>query len=160
VDGNELVFCTALYFDEDDVIRSYRHRHPARGEERCPPVEEQSARVSIGYIYLSIHKDLARLNSPHELERYCLFEFGTPGTTMSILFDYSPSIRKTFVDLLESVPGVRGIFDREKDGCELFWLRGQFLGGTSVFSDGLQSYHDTDSNYSSDYVFRSFSVIN
>ena len=81
-------------------------------------------RVSIGYIYLSIYKDLARLNSQNELDRYCLFEFGTPGTTMSLLFDYSPSIRKTFVELLGSIPGICGVFNREDSGV-LFWWRGK-----------------------------------
>jgi hypothetical protein len=125
-DGDELDFCTTLYFEEDDAIQDYRerHRYPDSEAERCPPVGEQPARVSIGYIYLSIHKGLARLNSPNELDHYCLFEFGTPGTTMSILFDYSPSIRKTFVDLLESVPGICGVFNREDTGI-VFWWQGK-----------------------------------
>ena len=127
-EGDELDFCTALYFEEDDAILDYRerHRYPDSEEERCPPVQETPARVSIGFIYLSIHKDLARLNSPNELDRYCLFEFGTPGTTMSILFDYSPSIRQTFVELLKSVPGICGVFNREDTGV-LFWWQGKLL---------------------------------
>jgi hypothetical protein len=127
-DGDELEFCTALYFEEDDEIRDYResHRYPDSEEERCPPVMEKPARVSIGYIYLSIHKEPSRLNSPNELDRYCLFEFGTPGTTMSLLFDYSSSIRKTFVGLLDSVPGICGVFNREDTGV-VFWWQGKQL---------------------------------
>ena len=44
---------------------------------------------------------------------------------MSILFQESSSIRKTFTtELLEKIPGVCGIFAREMSG-ELFWLNGK-----------------------------------
>ena len=127
-DKDVLDFSTTLYFEEDDAILDYRERHhyPDSEGERCPPVKDKPSQVSIGYIYLSIHKDLARLTSADKLDRFSLFEFGTPGTTMSILFDYSPSIRQTFVELLESVPGICGVFNREDTGV-LFWWQGKLL---------------------------------
>ena len=43
-----------------------------------------------------------------------------------MLFDYSTSMRKAFVDLLDRYNGVCGVFNRENGG-DLFWLRGRHL---------------------------------
>ena len=52
-----------------------------------------------------------------------LFEIGTIGTQMSILFDQSPSIRKTSIRFLENYQGFCGVFNREVAWPELFWLK-------------------------------------
>jgi hypothetical protein len=48
---------------------------------------------------------------------------------MSYLFAESTSIRKTFIELLERIPGVCGILDREMHEGDLFWLNGRQLSG-------------------------------
>ena len=54
-----------------------------------------------------------------------IFEFGTTGTQMSLLFANSTSIRETFIRLLEKNQGLCGVFNREVDWPELFWLKGK-----------------------------------
>ncbi|UCD99379.1 MAG: hypothetical protein JSV42_01235, partial [Chloroflexota bacterium] len=54
-----------------------------------------------------------------------LFDFGTTGTRMSLLFSYSTSIRKTFTELLEKHHGICGVFNREAEGGEVFWFKGR-----------------------------------
>jgi hypothetical protein len=125
-DKPELDFSTALFFEEDEAIQEY-HRDSDRVEaERCPPSENEPRKVSIGYIYLTIKNDRSKPDSANELDYLSRFNFGTPGTSMSLLFDDSTSIRKTFVELLESIPGVCGVFNREHNGV-IFWWRGERL---------------------------------
>ena len=51
-----------------------------------------------------------------------LFKFGTTGTKMSILFEESASIRKTFIKLLERYHGLIGILDLEVYYGQMFWF--------------------------------------
>jgi hypothetical protein len=92
--------------------------------DRNPPGLDQDNRIGIGYIYLTVYNDLSQrltLNKPSDL---VLFDFGTTGTKMSLLFDYSTSIRKTFIELLEKNKGVCGLFNRENGG-DLLWFKGR-----------------------------------
>ena len=125
-DKPELEFTTALFFEEDEEIRDYRRYRSREGEDRCPPLEDKPPKVSIGYIYLSIQNNLIHREHQNDLDHLCRFNFGTPGSSMSTLFDFSPSIRKAFVELLESVPGVCGVFNREDSGV-VFWWQGERL---------------------------------
>jgi hypothetical protein len=125
-DRPELDFSTALFFEEDEAIQEYRRDSDTVEAERCPPSENEPRKVSIGYIYLSINNDRSKIDSPNELDHLSRFNFCTPGTRMSLLFDYSPSIRKTFVELLESIPGVCGVLNREHNGV-IFWWQGDQL---------------------------------
>jgi len=50
--------------------------------------------------------------------------FGTPGTTMGVLFSESESIRKTFAHVLKTTRGVYGLLDGE-EWADLFWWRGE-----------------------------------
>ena len=128
-DDPEFSFSTVLNFEEDDAILDFISSHD-RGDadtERSPPDTVETNQVSIGYIYLTVYNDLSQritLTKPTDL---VLFDFGTTGTRMSLLFDYSTSIRKTFVDLLERCQGLCGVFNREYGGGELFWLNGRHL---------------------------------
>src|SRR3990172_13233523 len=125
-DKPELDFSTALYFEEDEAIQNYRRYRMGKEEERCPPVVDKPQKVSIGYIYLTIHKDRSKAESTNELDHLSWFNFGTPGTSMSLLFDDSPSIRNTFLELLERIPGICGVFNREENGV-VFWWKGERL---------------------------------
>ncbi|MCU0488711.1 MAG: hypothetical protein MUE67_07145 [Anaerolineales bacterium] len=116
-------FMTVLRFDLDPEIIAYleRQRHPQTMEKLraaldAPPGSDQ--KVGIGYIYLTVDR------KPDAGDGLVLFQFDTPGTTMSILFVESQSIRQAFIRLLESCQGVYGILDME-DSAELFWWKGQ-----------------------------------
>jgi hypothetical protein len=130
-DDPELDFATVLCFPEDEDIRSWQeHLLSWKGEEdarsRSPPDSSKPKQVLVGNIYLTIYTDLTERYPEGKTSDLVLFNFGTPGTSMSVLFADSASIRKTFVELLERVPGVCGVFNREDSG-ELFWREGQIV---------------------------------
>lgn len=126
-DDPELQFATVLNFTEDEPLWEYVTERDHRDEEyRSPPDDDSPRMISIGYIYLYIYQDLSDrhpLNLPVDL---VLFEFGTTGTRMSILFEYSMSIRSRFTELLQHFHGVCGVFDRELEG-EVFWFHDHLL---------------------------------
>jgi hypothetical protein len=121
-------FMTVLGFEPDEAIDHYLERlrrQPGAGIEGDgdgDPLDPQG-RAWVGYIYLSVHNDMTRWLSGTG-EDLVLFEFGTPGSSMSVLFTESESIRRTFTQLLETCRGVYGLLDVE-DGALLFWLRGR-----------------------------------
>lgn len=114
-DDPELKFSMSLYFSEDEAILDWKH-------DSRPPNE--SKQISVGMIYLTIYTDLCERYPERKISDLVLFDFGTTGSHMSILFSESASICKTFVGLLERVPGVFGVFNRE-DWGELFWRERQ-----------------------------------
>ena len=119
-DAAQLDFHFSIYFEEDQAILDYLRRLGDEEILRSPPGSEHEHQISIGYIYLSIYQQIPEYPN----SELVLFNFGTTGTRMSILFEESTSIRKTFTGLLERVPGVCGVFNQELDG-KLFWLKGQ-----------------------------------
>jgi len=128
-DDPEFSFAIVLNFEVDEIIADYLYSINREDDltDRSPPDTEGTNQVAIGYIYLTVYNDLSRrftLEKPTDL---VLFDFGTTGTRMSLLFDNSTSIRKTFVELLENYQGVCGVLNREDSGGELFWLKGQSL---------------------------------
>jgi len=123
-DDPQLDFHASFYFQEDEAIREYLRARGNQDSDRSPPDIGAAYRVSIGYIYLTIYNRFSEdgdLPLPPDL---VLFNFGTTGTRMSILFLESTSIRQTFLGLLRRLPGVCGVFNREMAG-ELFWLNGR-----------------------------------
>jgi hypothetical protein len=130
-DDPELRFATVLYFPEDEEILYWKGDEGARmraldARSNSPPDSAKPKRIPVGYIYLTVYTDLTERNPEGKTSDLVLFNFGTTGTHMSILFDDSASIRKTFVELLERVPGVCGVFNREDSG-EIFWREGQIV---------------------------------
>ena len=126
-DAPELGFDLVLNFELDDAIEEYIQNRDKEDSFRAPPDEEEIRKVGIGYIYLTIYTDLSERYPGRQPPDLVLFDFGTTGTHMSLLFGESVSIRNTFSELLEKVPGVCGVFDREMDVGELFWLKGERL---------------------------------
>jgi hypothetical protein len=122
----ELHMHTSIYFEEDDAIVDYLQDRIDDVNLRSPPEGNQTPKVSIGYIYLTIYNESSPRYSGIGTKNYVAFDFGTPGTRMSKLFYYSNSIRSTFVKLLELVPGMCGVFNREEDGS-IFWYKGKQL---------------------------------
>ena len=121
----DLSFSTVLVFDEDDAILDWGHAQEVEDPDRSPPGKDRVNRVSVGYIYLTVYNELPAYDFPGKnLSDLVLFDFGTTGTRMSMLFYYSTSIRKTFIELLEKHKGVCGVFNREEEG-EVFWLKGK-----------------------------------
>ncbi len=113
-----------LSFEPDEEIESFLARLNSQlGEDaNADDQHNDSGRASIGYVYLTVHRDMALWPSDTD-DDLALFEFGTTGSRMSTLFFASESIRRAFTGLLESCRGVYGLFDMENH-AELFWLRG------------------------------------
>ena len=124
-DDPDFGFDTVLRFDLDDEIEEYLGDRYYEDDGRSPPGEDDENTVYIGYIYLGINNDLSREYPENDVSDLVLFDFGTTGTRMSMLFSYSTSIRKTFLELLRKCNGVCGVFNREYGGGELFWLKGR-----------------------------------
>jgi len=122
----ELQMHTSIYFEEDDAIFDYLQDRIDNDNLRSPPEGNQPRKVSIGYIYLTIYNESSKRYSGIGAKNSVAFDFGTTGTSMSMLFYYSDSIRRTFVKLLERVPGVCGVFNHEEYG-EVFWYKGHRL---------------------------------
>ena len=126
-DDPKFKFDISLIFDEDEAILDYLSNNGDADAYRGPPDSVNPKKVAIGTIDLTVYADLSQhfaFKRPIDL---VLFRFGTTGTRMSYLFDESTSMRKTFIELLERIPGVCGILDREMDGGDLFWLNGRQL---------------------------------
>jgi hypothetical protein len=115
-------FATSLRFEADDPIRNYLEPRMA-GDPPADSYYDDDGRARIGYIYLTVKRDLTDRPSG-TCEDLVEFSFGTPGSSMSVLFFESESIRRTFTDLLVSCRGVYGVFDQE-DPATLFWWRGR-----------------------------------
>jgi len=115
----EFHFATVLNFAEDAAILEYLS---ARNDNIHSGPPDPDKKQGVGMIYLTVTQEIP--DQPGS--DLVLFNFGTTGTNMSILFQESESIRKTFVDLLKKIPGVCGVFNRESSG-QVFWLNGQQL---------------------------------
>ena len=126
-DDPEFSFATSLLFDEDEAILEYLKDRGDDEYDRSPPGEDTVDQIAIGFIYLTVYAELMGHFSYEKPTDLVLFDFGTTGTRMSMLFQDSTSIRKAFIGLLEKFQGVCGIFNREIDGGELFWLKGRQL---------------------------------
>lgn len=122
----EMAFQISMNFEEDEAIRDYCQRLDNEIPDRKPPDELKPRTVAIGYIYLSIDQYANENSVGSEMDTLVAFNFGTTGSRMSILFDESNSIRRKFVELLERIPGVCGVFNREESG-KVFWYKGQTL---------------------------------
>jgi hypothetical protein len=118
-------FALSLYFEQDPAILAYLHDRGDSEYGRSPPEETADKRVAIGFIYLSVYTDLSKHDAFKEPTNLVLFDFGTTGTRMSMLFEDSTSIRDTFIQLLGRYDGLIGILDREVDYGELFWFEGK-----------------------------------
>lgn len=128
-DDPEFSFATVLKFERDDAIEDWISRIGVEDDpDRAPPDPDDGDQATIGYIYLGVSTDLAqRYELKDPVEDLVLFDFGTTGTRMSLLFSNSTSIRKAFIHLLENYRGVCGVFNWEDGGGEVFWLKGRHL---------------------------------
>ena len=124
-DDPDFGFDTVLRFDLDDGIDEYLSDRYYETDGRSPPEPDADNKAAIGYIYLGINNDLSREYPDNDVDNLVLFDFGTTGTRMSLLFSYSTSIRKTFLELLRKYHGVCGVFNREAGGGEVFWFKGR-----------------------------------
>jgi len=115
-DDPEFFFATVLYFEEDEPIHEYHTRLGNEDVFRGPP-DPDYKKVPIGFIYLKILQEITDFPDSDLV----LFDFGTTGTRMSILFSESSSIRKTFLEFAEKFDAVCGLFNRE-DSAEVFWI--------------------------------------
>ena len=123
-DDPQLDFHFSLYFEEDEAIQYWRRNLGDDPSLRSPPDASGVKMVPVGFIYLAIHNPSSEHFPAGYTGGLVAFNFGTTGTRMSLLFDESPSIRKAFLGLLERIPGVCGVFNREDSG-EVFWMDGR-----------------------------------
>ena len=131
-DKPEYDFAISLVFEADDAILEYLVNNGDADAYRAPPDPDGVKRAAIGFIYLTVYADASQHYAFKRPADLALFRFGTTGTRMSILFEESGSIRRTFTELLERCHGVYGIFDCEIDHGQLFWFKGKHL-ETSVW---------------------------
>lgn len=125
-DAPQLDFNFSLYFEENEPIRDWHRRLGSGLPDYRPPRALEGNRVPVGTIYLTIHNSSSEWFAGGNPDNLTAFNFGTTGTRMSLLFDESESIRRVFLELLERIPGVCGVFNREDSG-EVFWLEGRQL---------------------------------
>ncbi len=123
-DDPQFRFAASIYFPPDDDIITYL-KHFSREKFNLLAAESPLG-LPVGSIYITVYNDPAvfdnRVLDPDQV----LFEFGTPGSTMSILFSESVSIRKRFEDLLVQYEGVCGVLNLE-DYAHVIWLNGHLL---------------------------------
>jgi hypothetical protein len=112
--GDAWNFSTVLCFPPDQALDNYLHYFDREGSDNRR--YDDLGRLEIGYIDLSVH-------DVKGTDLVC-FMFGTTGSSMSILFMESESIRSSLLDLLASCRGVYAVFDME-DFADLIWLRGE-----------------------------------
>ena len=118
-DEPEFYFASVLNFAEDAAILEYLRARDKNIHSGPPDPDKKQA---VGMIYLTVSQEIP----DQPASDLVLFNFGTTGTNMSILFQESETIRRTFEDLLEKIPGVCGVFNRESSG-EVFWFKGRQL---------------------------------
>lgn len=119
-------FMTVLGFEPDEPIIGYLERMGRiRGGAAGPDDDLLDPRglAPIGIVYLTVHHDMTDWPSGTG-DDLVLFELGTPGSSMSVLFSESGSIRRALVGLLASCRGVYGLLDYE-DWADVFWWRGR-----------------------------------
>ena len=121
-DDPEFDFAIVLNFEPDEFILEYLRERGYEDDHRSPPDPDTENLLGIGMIYLTVYQEIP----DQPASDLVLFNFGTTGTNMSILFEESTAIRRTFVVLLQKIPGVCGVFNKEMSG-ELIWLKGQHL---------------------------------
>lgn len=114
------LFDTALWFPPDEAIEDYL---AWRGTGTADAHYDDQGRAEIASISLTVD------NNPQVWTTGCagdlvLFEFLSTGTTMSMLFTNSGSIRTSFSGLLQAHRGVCGVLDME-EYANVFWLRGE-----------------------------------
>jgi len=115
-------FLVVMYFPPDREIWEYL-------QDVSPEYLELWSRESplglpIGCIYLTVFNDLNAHEKKDWDPNLVMLEFGTTGTTMSILFSESDSIRCRFQNLLEANHGICGILNME-NSARVIWWNGQ-----------------------------------
>lgn len=120
----EFRFTTALFFHADDYVLEYIRDLNKEDPDRSPPEPDKDSKYSIGFIYLYVYNDLSRYTKGFTETDLALLDFQSAGTSMSLLFEESPSVRSLFRGLLEDYGGVGGVFDNEYEG-RVFWWKGR-----------------------------------
>ena len=120
----EFRFTTSLFFEEDAYVSEYIRDLYKKDPDRSPPEPDKGNKYSIGFIYLYVYNDLSRYTKGFTETDLALLDFQSAGTSMSLLFEESPSVRSLFRGLLEDYGGVGGVFDNEYEG-RVFWWKGR-----------------------------------
>jgi hypothetical protein len=124
-DAESFWFSSVYQFDADNAILQYKKDGWVVLNDHNLQATSPPEKIGIGYINLHICTDLQKELGHQKSTDLVFFRFSTSGTRMSLLFQYSTSIRKAFTSLLERFQGVCGIFYNESDFTELFWFKGK-----------------------------------
>lgn len=122
--GSAWDFTTVLCFPPDQPLEDYlRYVNSSAIDGSTSGSDalryDELGRLEVGFIDLSVYDT----NSDTGDELVC-FRFGTTGTSMSMLFLDSESVRSSLLELLASCRGVYAVLDME-DYADLVWLRGE-----------------------------------
>ncbi|WP_034263958.1 hypothetical protein [Actinospica robiniae] len=117
---------TWIMFGADDAVRE--HRNPAAEIDEL-------GRVEVGYIYLTVTFARAR----HA--RFASLDFTAAATSMSLMFQQSESVRKTFTDLTVASGGVCCLLDTQTEVHDICWLNGEPMRET-VPGPRFVGFHD------------------
>jgi hypothetical protein len=118
----EFRFLLVIYFPPDREIGRYFQSNSPKHMESWS--RKSPLGLPIGFIYLTVYNDLNAFERKDWDPDLVMLEFGTPGSSMSILFYESDSIRLRFQNILEENQGICGILDME-DSARVIWLNGQ-----------------------------------
>jgi hypothetical protein len=110
-----LSFDISLYFTTDKYIERDLKKNSAT-EIDIKARSDEKSRVAVGYIYLTVIPDSRDKPSVRNYKSdISCFEFQAATTSMSLLFEKSTSIQRTFQKLLENHNGMGG-FLNDPDG--------------------------------------------
>jgi hypothetical protein len=141
-DAPELHLAATFLFSEDGAIREYLGIGDLCNKHSSLLSDNQLEKEAIGLIYLSVIQDLSSFFQSEISPEVMLLNFKTTGSRMSILFQESYSIRRTFTEILKQFQGLAGAFDYEQETLELFWLDEKLIRegllGKSITLDDLK----------------------
>lgn len=126
--GGTLELDTSIMIDVDDAMRGFLLRDVDRVDE--------SGRVSVGYIYLTVRF------SPAWHPNFASLQFTAATSDMSRMFEQSASVRKVFTDLTAATGGVCCLLDTETEIFDICWLNGETTSGETVPGARFSRFHN------------------
>lgn len=114
-------FATVLVFAADEYIIEYIHELDEEDELRAPPDDDGAEKYLIGNIFLHVYADLRQFSKSFPESDLVALDFFAASTDMGLLFEISPSMRRTFISLLASYGSVGGLLNIEYDPRVFWW---------------------------------------
>jgi hypothetical protein len=125
---HDFSLCLSFLFEPDQWLTEFYH---ATYRSSVPV----TSRVAIGCVWSSLHVG----------DRFLLFEATAATTSMSLMFEHSPTVREVFVGIAREAGALLVAFDDEEDELLVVWPREGRLGvhiSEDYVDDELQSRAD------------------